>query len=256
MSERTASPEKTIITDLSDTHPQLAHAPQEAMATDGEHWRQTIEHLKTRTRSDASAEFIVLDTASNILTTTGLRLHATQRAPLDNWAKFYWYTGDNTSIYWRHEVRFDFRWQNTSDRPVVINTLGSLSFHGTCEAVANRPALFDERWSDMHIYGRLDINELWGGPIRQASQSARVMYLSAYIAPVDDTDVQRERVDTGVSVWYDGYQVPPQGIAWILLSCRMLANTRKGSARFDFRDTYDPAHKVQAPVVGIAVHSM
>jgi hypothetical protein len=224
------------------------------MATDVEHWRQTIEDRTTRAPSAVPARIIWLETASAIWATPGITLNATQLAPTNNWARFHWYSTAN--FVGTHKVRFEFLWQNTSDHSVAIRATGYLILHGNCRAQANGgPWPPDDRWCNMYVGGRLDINEHWGQPSSQPGQVTDALWLETFSRGVfGGTDVKHEFLNNrGLIVEYDQYVLPPQGSARIYVSCQLYANIRDGSANFKFRHTADPAWQVLAYAVVLNV---
>jgi hypothetical protein len=194
-----------------------------------------------------------LETASDITATPGITLDATQMAPTNNWAQFYWPTFDNGG--YEEAVGFGFLWQNASAQHVVVNVTGFPILIGDLQAIAYgyyNP--FELSFCNMRVDVRLNIQELWNqpptSPPLQPGQEWGVVTNRASAGFFDDPEIVDKRVERGLVLGYDQLVVPPQGTVRIEVSCVMDTAHRNGEARFIFTN-FDRQVQAYAVVINV-----
>jgi hypothetical protein len=236
---------------------QMAEADAQSAAMRGtvqgdvENWRHTVECLKTLTATAEPIQRFLLDTASDVTATPGLTLDSTVIAPTNNSAKFFLLS---TPPGTDEAVSFGFTWENTSDRPAVVNVDGYLVLDGSCQAIAFGGVTEGFRLCHLFVDARLNIQELWNqpptSPIRQAGQDALALQASAIASGwFDPTKIVTRYLFRGFDLQYRQLVVPPHGTARIEVSCNPHAFCSEGEARFNFHKD----GRVLAPGVLIGV---
>jgi hypothetical protein len=218
-----------------------AAAMRETVRREVENWRYTVEQLKTLTATAEPIQRILLDTAFDVTTTPGttpgLTVDSTQRAPGNNSAKF---SLRNNGPGATETVSFGFIWQNTSNRPAVVNVDGYFVFDGKCQALAFGGGIFSFSRTDLFVKARLKLQELWNqppsSPMGQGGQDADVLFVHADPGTVifENTVSVIRYLFRGFDLQYRQLRVPPQGQLRIEVSFVFDFSATDGQVVFTF----------------------
>jgi hypothetical protein len=210
---------------------------QPAIARVVESWRTKVQELQNFAPPAASPFYYdLLDTASQISSTPGVNLTATNIAPTNNWAEFQLFTSD-TAI---QDVTFTFSWQNTSQKYAVINVDGYLVLNGVVEAIANPgfAALFPGGTSRVGVLPVLFVSGLpweppnWPPPI--VATGSPSLSLSAQAGWDDPGEILFQPLVRGYDIQYQTQLVPPGTAVTVGVACQLYYNNDNGAANFVF----------------------
>jgi hypothetical protein len=212
-------------------------ALQQTIARVAESWRAQLRELQNFAPPPASPfSYYLLDTASQISSTSGLTLAGTNIAPTNNWAEFQLSTSDSGS----QEVTFTFTWQNLSEKYAVINIDGYLVLNGVIQASADTgfAALFPGGTSQVWVAAVLYVSGLpWqppNTPPQLVATGSPQPYLSAHAGWDDPGEILFQPLFRGYDLQYQTQIVPPGGTVTVGVACGLHYTNDDGAASFVF----------------------
>jgi hypothetical protein len=210
---------------------------QPTIARVAESWRATVQQLQNFAPPPSSPfSYHLLDTASQISSTSGVTLSGTNVAPTNNWAEFQLFTSDSDN----QKVTFTFSWQNQSEKYAVINVDGYLVLNGVVQASADTgfAALFPGGTSQVWVSADLYMSGLpWqppGTPPQLLATGSPELYLSAHAGWDDPGEILSQPLFRGYDLQYQTVTVPPGGTVTVGVACGLHYLNDDGSANFVF----------------------
>jgi hypothetical protein len=202
-----------------------------------ESWRIKVQELQNFVPPPASPfSYYLLDTASQISSTSGVNLTATNIAPTNNWAEFQLFTSDSGN----QDVTFTFSWQNTGEKSVVINVDGYLLLNGVVQASADPgfAGFFPGGSSQVGVTPFLYVSGLpWEPPNTPplvVATGSPALSLSASAGWNDPGEILSQTLFRGYDVQYQTQILPPGGTVTVGVACHLSYINSDGSANFIF----------------------
>jgi hypothetical protein len=202
-----------------------------------ESWRTKVQEFQNFAPPPASPfSYYLLDTASQISSTSGVNLTATNIAPTNNWAEFQLFTSDSGT----QDVTFTFSWQNATEKYVVINVDGYLVLNGVVQAGADPgiAAFFPGGSSQVGVTPVLYVSGLpWeppNTPPQLVATGSPALSLSASAGWDDPGEILSQPLFRGYDIQYQTQVLPPGGTVTVGVACHLSYIISDGSANFIF----------------------
>jgi hypothetical protein len=184
------------------------------------------------------AEYIFLDTASEIAATPLIPLTSSNIAPRNNWAQFEFDATD--VINSDQNVSFAFSWENASDSYALLNADGYLVLNGDIQSVSDGGIFADFNYCDMYIDVYLYIHGLRSSEpnigTEQAGQHQSALSLvnqtSGFFA---STSTINQHLFRGYDLRYTLLQVPPNQTVLFEVAVYLTPEARGGRGKFTFQ---------------------
>ncbi len=201
--------------------------------------------------------FVVLDTPTFILPTSGISLGAWHKEPWNNTARLsgVW-TSPNSENGW-DELDFVFVWRNPASTYAVVNVESYLALNGFCAAWADG-GVAPENWAGFGLHASLDVFEWWNQPPTvPPAQSTQDQLLNTPNAVADGFfdpgDYESAAIAGNYDVSYREFILPQQGVAVFSVSFGILHEIYgHGGLELDFSGG---DFEVVCPAVVIAILS-
>jgi hypothetical protein len=210
---------------------------QPTMARMTESWRAQARELQGAAPPPASPySYHLLDTATQITSTSGVTLTGTNIAPTNNWAEFQLFTSDTGN----EEVTFTFTWQNATDKYAVINIDGYLVLNGVVQASADTgfAAFFPGGSSQVWVAAELFVSGLtWqqpNTPLQLVGTGTPELNLSAQAGWDDPGEIVSQPLFRGYDLQYQTQVVAPGGTVTVGVACGLHFINDDGAANFIF----------------------
>jgi hypothetical protein len=204
-----------------------------------ENWHNTMVQLTTLA-PDGLQRFL-LNTASEISSTSQISLVSKQIAPANNAAQFESHLKQTVLSGFPEEVSFGFLWQNQSDKYVFINADGYLVLTALCRASSKGGIFGGERYCELNVDANLHINGLWAqppppkSPPPQTDQHQNALKFRVDSGGIfDDDKTAAAHLFRGFDLRYTSLLVPPNGMVMFEVACSLWASISDGEADYTF----------------------
>jgi len=197
-------------------------------------WRNAIVQFTTPTPPADSFQRFLLNTASEIFSTSRITLASKQIAPANNTAQFKLQT--KQTVLPAEEVSFGFFWQNPSDKYALINVDGYLVLTGLCRATSEGGTFPDDRECSLSVDANLHLHELWNQPPTTYDQSQNALTLSVESGGFNDPrKTIAQNLFRGFDLQYTLVLVPPNGALMFEVACSLRCKISHGEADYTFQ---------------------
>ncbi len=211
-------------------------------------WRTRLQDLQSFSPPPASPfHYFLVDTASQISSTSKLALSSTNIAPTNNWAEFKFEATGGPA----QSVTFTFEWQNPSDVFALINIHGYLVLNGEVEAIAGG-GFFPGNTTEAHSYVKLSLSVAGAQQQIFVDQEAWPVVKAVYEGYYSGGQIQAQPELRGFDLEVDLLIVPPGATLTVDLAHDLSFDIDDGQVDYVFTNL---GRKVLSPGVLIVVVS-
>jgi hypothetical protein len=211
-------------------------------------WRTKLQDLQSYSPPPASPfHYFLLDTATQISSTSKLALASTNIAPTNNWAEFKFEATGGPA----QSVMFTFEWENASDVFALVNVHGYLVLNGEVEAIAGG-GFFPGNTTEAHSYVKLSLSVAGAQQQIFVDQEAWPVVRAVYDGYYSGGQIQAQPELRGFDLEVDLLIVPPGASLTVELAYDLSFSIDDGQVDYVFTSL---GRKVLSPGVLIVVVS-
>jgi hypothetical protein len=212
-------------------------------------WRSKLQDLENYSPPPASPfHYFLLDTASQISSTSKLALATTNIAPTDNWAEFKFEATGGPA----QSVGFTFEWQNASNVFALVNIHGYLVLNGEVEALADGGGLFGGDTTTAKTFVKLSLSVAGAQQQIFVDQEASTPVTAVGQGLWSGGQIEAQTVFRGFDLEVDLLIVPPGATLTVELAFDLSFDIDDGQVDYVFTNL---GRKVLSPGVLIVVVS-